>query len=101
MRSTLTIGVAVTIILVVWLVSRPEAQGAALPPMFAAGQHVVNLAGAVIPITAVHGEWIQIGYSDRYRIPNVTDPLTGNSLSVTVQWVHVPSGMMWSAAERR
>ena len=98
-KRTVTNIVVVIIVLVgLWATGRTQAQGMPLPPMFGVGQQVVGPAGQVITIAAVHGEWIQVAVPDKYTNLTVTnDPLTGRTLMVVAQWIHVPSGVIWGA----
>ena len=76
----------------------PAGTGRALPPMFAVGRQVVGPAGQVITIAAVHGEWIRVEVPDKLtNLAATIDPLTGNTLMLVGQWMHVPSALMWGA----
>ena len=97
-RTGMSIVVVVIVLLGLWATGRTQAQGVPLPPMFAVGQQVVGPAGQVITIAAVHGEWIQVEVPDKFTNLTATiDPLTGRTLMVVGQWIHVPSALTWGA----
>ncbi len=98
MKSTVTLAVVIVVLMGLWTTGRTQAQGAPLPPMFARGQQVVGPAGQVITIAAVHGEWIQVEVPDKFTNMTATnDPLTGQTLMVVGQWIHVPTAQIWGA----
>ena len=98
MKSTVTVAVVIVVLMGLWTTGRPQAQGAPLPPMFAVGRQVVGPAGQVITIAAVHGEWIQVEVPDKFTNMTATnDPLTGQTLMVVGQWIHVPTAQIWGA----
>ncbi len=98
MKSTVTVAVVIVVLMGLWTTGRPQAQGAPLPPMFVVGQQVVGPAGQVITIAAVHGEWIRVAVPDKLtNLAATIDPLTGRTLMIVGQWIHVPSAAIWGA----
>ena len=98
MKSTVSVAVVIVVLMGLWITGRPQAQGAPLPPMFAVGRQVVGPAGQVITIAAVHGEWIRVEVPEKLtNLAATTDPLTGRTLMIVGQWIHVPSERMWGA----
>ncbi len=97
-RTVTNIVVVIIVLVGLWATGRTQAQGAPLPPMFTVGQQVVGPAGQVITIAAVHGEWIQVEVPDKFtNMAATNDPLTGRTLMIVGQWIHVPSAQMWGA----
>ena len=98
MKLTVTVAVVIVVLVGLWTTGRPQAQGRPLPPMFVVGNQVVGPAGQVITIAAVHGEWIRVAVPDKLtNLAATLDPLTGNTLMLVGQWIHVPSGRVWGA----
>ena len=97
-RTVTNIVVVIIVLVGLWATGRTQAQGVPLPPMFGVGKQVVGPAGQVITIAAVHGEWIQVEVPDKFTNMTATnDPLTGRTLMVVGQWIHVPSAQIWGA----
>ena len=97
-HPVMNIGVVIIVLVGLWATGRSQAQGVPLPPMFHVGGKVVGPAGQVITITAVHGEWIRVEVPEKLtNLAATTDPLTGRTLMIVGQWIHVPSERMWGA----